>query len=260
MDQRSWKPLIRACLESGESTGVCEVLRNRSGGRGMLMRLSGPDETSVIVKAWASRNRKEHVKRLLGLSMARREWRVHRRIERAGLAVPRPLMFFHTRCSDGRRFEVVVVEDLGPTTNGLVYLKGLMQQGDEQGIRRFEDSVLAMTGRLIDAGIIDVDHQLRNIVINGSDRLTRIDFECALWSGRRGLPPETYGQMLARLVCSHVYACQPEVERTEAFAARLMEHLQPAEEVRNVARESIKRNLDRQRRTKGVDSQLRMNW
>lgn len=260
IDSSAIKARVRSALESGESSESCEILRNRSGGRGMLMRLAGPDNESWIVKAWQSRDLKEHFKRMLGLSMARREWRAHRHVERAGLSVPHPVLYFQTRCSDGRWFEVVVVEDLGPTTNGLVHLKALLHDNDEDAVRRFEDRVIEMTGRLIDARIIDVDHQLRNIVINGSNQPTRIDFECAQPQRWRGIANERYGQMIAQMVCSHIYACQPDVERSEAFAHRMVHALNPPPDVLAIARHRIDRNLEHQRRTQGVDSQLNLAW
>ncbi len=262
LDTRLLQPLVRASLETGNTSrcGSCKVLKGRSGARGMLMRVTDADGASVIVKAWEARSLAERVKSVLGCSMARREWRAHRHLERSGLTVPQLLQFVKLRCKDGRHFEAIVVEDLGPTRNGLVYLKDLLAAGDDNGIRRFEEHVSAMTRRVLEAGIVDVDHQLRNIVVNGTNRPIRIDFECArrFW---RGFPPVAdYGRMVGRLVVSHAHACQPELKRTECFARRLAEHLDPPRAVLDCAEAQITRELARQRDRAGIDSRLNLNW
>lgn len=256
------KPLVRAGLETGNTSRCdsCEVLKGRSGDCGTMMRVTVADGASVIAKASKARNLAERVRSLLGLSMARREWRAHRHLERSGLAVPQLLQFFKLRCRDGRRFEVIVMEDLGPTRNGLVYLKDLLAAGDEAGVRRFEERVMALTSHLLDAGIVDEDHQLLNIVINGTDRPIRIDFECARRFASDVPPVMDYGRMIGRLVVTHAYACQPELTRTECFARRLAEHLDPPRAVLDRAEAQIAHELARQRKNKGIDSRLKLDW
>lgn len=259
---RRWGPLILESIESGESSecGGCEVLRGRTGNRGMLMRVRDSSGDSVIVKAWHLRDLKERLQGLSGLSMARREWRAHRHLERAGLRVPRLLEFLRLRCRDGRRFEAIVAEDLGETVNGMVHLKDLLQVQDEAAVQEFEDRVIEITRQLLDAGIVDVDHQLRNIVVGGANEPMRIDFECA--RRYRGLAPPTleYGRMLGRLVVSHAYACQPEVGRTEAFARRLAERLEAPAGVLSGAKGQIDRALAHQNRVAGIESRLALGW
>lgn len=256
------KTLVGTSLTTGDtsSCGSCEVVRRRSGKRGMMMRVTDAGGGSVIAKAWRIRKPREYLKSLVGLSMAHREWRAHRHVERCGLGVPKLLSFLKLRCDSGYRYEVLVVEDLGRTRNGLVYLKGLLAAGDDESVHRFESRVIEMTGRLLDAGIIDIDHQLRNIVLNGTDRPIRIDFECARRFRTRIPQISEYGRMIGRLVVSHAYACQPDLARTECFARRLSEYLHPPRPVLDVAQAQIAHELARQCETAGIDSRLNLNW
>lgn len=253
---------IHSILETGRDSpyGSSEVLKGRSKDRGLMIRLSHCEAESFIVKVWRIRGWSERIKSLLGVSLAQREWRVHRHLKQSGLMVPRLVQFLRVPGGSGRLFEVIVVEDLGPTRNGLVYLKDLLEAGNEEAIRSFEASVLDMTSQLLKAGIVDVDHQLRNIVVDGRDQPIRIDFECA----RRfflGFPPLiTYALMIGRLVVSHAYACQPALTRTECFARRLAEHLHPPRAVLNRADAHVRQELSRQRDTTGLDSRLRLDW
>jgi hypothetical protein len=66
--------------------------------------------------------------------------------------------------------------------------------------------------------------------------------------------------MLARLVCSHVYASQPALHWSESFAQRLMACVHPPEPVLARANERIERILARQLVKQGVDSRLQFAW
>lgn len=262
MTRQRLRDLVRSSLDDGATSdcGRCEVLRSRSGGRGMLLRIRDDDGASVIAKAFLARSLKERLKGIAGVGMARREWRVHRHLEESGLAVPHLIGNFRVRCADGRRFDVVVVEDLGTTRNGLVHFKQLLERGDEEQVRRFEDDVIELTHELLGAGVVDVDHQLRNIVLNGSARPIRIDFECARTFRSSSPPDQTYGIMVGRLITSHAFGTQPNLDRTSRFATRLADRLGLSRDVRDVASVHVRVALEKQRRVSGVDSRLELMW
>lgn len=259
---KRWGPVILESIESGESSdcGGCEVLRGRSGSRGTLMRVRDSVGDSVIVKAWHLRDLKERLQAFSGLSMARREWRSHRHVERAGLRVPRLIEFLRLRCRDDRRFEALIAEDLGDTVNGMVHLKELLRVRDAAAVQEFEDRVIEMTRQLLAAGIVDVDHQLRNIVVTGASEPMRIDFECARRYRGQAPPMHEYGRMLGRLVVSHAYACQPDLDRTESFARRLAERLAVPANVLSGAKGQIERALAHQNRVAGIEARLVLGW
>lgn len=152
------------------------------------------------------------------------------------------------------------MEDLGPTTNGVVFLKDLINSAKEEAVNEFEEKVIELTRLIVRAKILDLDHQLKNIVVNETGQVVRIDLECARRRNFVGLPAKEYGAMLSRLVCSHVYACQPEAQRSERFAADLVAALRPPENVLQHAGRGVRENLERQRQRKGIDSQLRLTW
>lgn len=251
--------VVREYLRSKQPSDQCAVLHSRGRcGRGMLLRVRVNDDVSVIAKVWRVRNTKERFKRRIRISNACREWRAHRRVQQAGLVVPEPLAFFNVSVDARHDHEVMVVEDLGSITRGMVYLKTLIRQGDSQTVADFEQQVLDMTALLVRSRVMDVDHQLNNIVVNGTGRAVRIDLECARpWLLGR-MPSEAYATMLARLVCSHVYASQPALEWSESFAQRLMACVRPPEHVLTRANERVERILARQREKKGVDSRLQL--
>ncbi|MCC6907836.1 MAG: hypothetical protein IT430_07850 [Phycisphaerales bacterium] len=262
VDLARWEPLIREAIESGRTSecGGCEFLRGRTRGRGMLMRITDSGGDSVVVKACRQRDLKERLQGLSGLSMAHREWRAHEHVVRSGIRAPRLLQFLRLNLNSGERFEAIVMEDLGPTCNGMVHLKELIAQGDEDAVESFESRVVGLTERLLAAKVVDVDHQFRNIVVGQDREPMRVDFECARVFRGAKPPASSHGAMLGWLIVSHAFTCQPETSRTERFADHLRQCLRPPEAVLEVAKERVNRTLEHQRLANGIDSRVRLEW
>lgn len=262
VDLARWEQLTREALESGRTSecGGCEVLRGRTRGRGMLMRISDSGGDSVIVKAYRQRDLKERLQGLSGLGMAQREWRAHQHIVQSGIRAPRLLEFLRLRLDSGERFEAIVMEDLGPTSNGMAHLKELIAQGEEEAIEGFEGRVVDLTERLLAAKVVDVDHQFRNIVVGRDREPMRVDFECARVYRGAQPPARSHGAMLGWLIVSHAFTCQPDTSRTERFAERVRQCLRPTAAVLAVAKARVERALEHQRLSNGTDSRVRLEW
>lgn len=252
--------VVSKWVSSGELPAGCSILHQRPNGRGTLLRIRDAGSTSMIVKLWPVRTNRERLKCALRISNGRREWRIHSYLARVGLHVPAPIGYAELVLSPSQRYELMAVQDLGQTTRGLPYLKQCIQHQDEVRVQRFEDEVIEVARVLMRSRIVDVDHQLNNFVVSGRDEIARIDFECARrWLPGRA-PVDELGRMIGRLICTHVYACQPDIERSEAFAARISERLQLPRQVFSAANALIVRNLGKQAEHRGIDSQLRLAW
>jgi hypothetical protein len=153
-----------------------------------------------------------------------------------------------------------VVEDLGPLSSGLAYLKGLISEGNQSVANDFEDVVIETTVAIIRARMLDVDNNLNNFGVTRGGTVYRLDIECARrWRGFRP-PRDLYGAMIGRLVYSHAFACQPALERTQIFATKLAERLDAPKSVLERAYEEIKMGLALQKHEIGVDSRLELPW
>ena len=235
-----------------------EVFHTRSGNRGGVMRLPLGVGGSIVVKVWRTRNLKERVKCAVHFSNGWREWRMHRLIRRAGVRVPEPLGFYRLTMPDGERYEVMAIEDLGETERGLPYLKRLIAAEEESAVESFENRVIAITAEIVGLGVVDVDHQLNNFLVDTASRLIRIDFECARRPWLGVMPRREYAEMMARLLASHVYAVQPDVCRTERFAEQLYGRLSIDRKVRALVRSSLNEKLEIQYRKMGVASVVKL--
>lgn len=224
-----------------------KVCHTRSKDRGGVLRLPLEDGGSVVVKVWRIRNVKERIKSAAYISNGWREWRMHRYIYRKGIRVPEPLFFSRLKVVTDEYYEVMGIEDLGETEQGLPYLKRLIAAEDESRITTFENSLVNITTEIVGLGIVDIDHQLNNFLIDKVQRLMRIDFECA----RRPLfgivPREEFAEMIARLLTSHIYAVQPDVGLSKGFAKQLYNRLDIGHQVRSLVQSSVNKKLENQR-------------
>ena len=247
------EPAINHFL-AGSDNFAGESMHVRSGNRGGLLRLPLTNGGSVVVKFWRIRNLKERIKSFAHLGNGQREWNMHRMIYLAGIDVPEPLAYY--RLTSAVKCEVMAIEDLGETIQGLPYLKKIISDGDETGIVSFEEKLMESTLQFIKLGILDIDHQLNNFVVDRSGRLTRIDFECAHRYFFRARSRQEYPEMLARLLASHVYAVQPDVGRSIRFAERLYTRIDVDEKTKKLVASSVNEKLARQRGKKRVATKI----
>ena len=253
------KPIVEAYFNTGQLAEGVSIVHKRSRGRGVLLRVPTERRCTVVVKAWAATRMRDRLKKVTGLSNARREWRMHQRLYAAGLPMPEPLAY-RLWSTGACSYEMLVVEDLGKLVRSMVCLKHSIRRGDADEVRRIEDTILDMTVRMLAAGVSDIDHQLNNIVMAADGRLVRLDVECATHWRFRTMSEEALGAMIGRLVSTHAFACQPDLAHTEDFANRLAQAIEASPGALRHAKTRIDAALARQRLKNGPDSQLSLAW
>ncbi len=233
------------------------VLHVRGDDRGGLYRFKLKSSKSVVAKLWKLRDVKEDLKSFLHLSNGWREWKAHSYLYRKGLKVPEPLEFFIIKSDSGEKWECLIVEDLGNTQKSLVYLKDLVEKKAEIEIEKFENELIKSTKRILDLGLIDIDHQFNNFVVDEDGNIIRIDFECV----RRYLfyykkAERDYTQMLARFVIGHIYAVQPEIFRTEEFVKKLYKKVKLNTKQKEIIQRKVNFMLEQQYKSSGIRSDI----
>ncbi|MFU8832400.1 MAG: lipopolysaccharide kinase InaA family protein, partial [Wenzhouxiangella sp.] len=182
--------VVRDYLDRDDLADGVSLVHQRSKGRGGILRLSIGEDRTVIIKTWRLNSDRDRLKRLAWMSNTRREWRIHRYLHDSGVRVPEAFAY---RAGQGERgpFELIVVEDLGPLTDALSYLKSCLGAGDERGAGRLEDEVIENTARMVRHRTLDIDNKLNNFGITASGELYRLDLECARRWRFRPLPTST---------------------------------------------------------------------
>jgi len=245
--------LLRAeLLADSDQSGNARVLHQRTKGRGGLLRLPLEAGGAMVVKIWHLRTIKDRLKSRLGISNGCREWCMHRLIHDGGLHTPAPLGFLRLQLPGGDNLESMAIEDLGETMSVREHLTSLMLAGEEDAVRDIESEIIVSTQRLLAMGVVDIDHQLNNFLVDRNGAVHRIDFECAQ---RRRIYRSLRSAritMLARLISSHIYVAQPDVPRSLSFTKRLYQALEPGRRDRERIQRAVNENLERQYQRKGV--------
>lgn len=215
---------------------------------------------SIIIKMWSRTDVNGGLRRLLRIAACNHEWRNLVRLNNLGINVPLPLGISQVKPGIAGYTDALFMEDLGVCVSASEYLKKLVQTGQERQAVNFEDVQIEMTAKMLDAGMLDVDHGLHNIVVQSSGRPVKLDVEL----GRRviwpGLFPSMYGDMLGRMIGMHAFAVQPGVERTTRFAERLSGRVKPLDRALRRAGVHARDMMRKQFEETGIDTRLILPW
>lgn len=215
---------------------------------------------SIIIKMWSRPDLNGSVRRLLQIAACNHEWRNLTRMSLTGIAVPRPLGFSQVAPTIAGYTDVLFMEDMGTCESATDHLKRLIQAKQEQQAVIFEDAQIQMTVQLLDAGILDIDHGMHNIVVSPSGKVIKLDVELARYVVWPRLFPAMYGQMLGRMIGMHAFAVQPEMSRTTHFADRLRANLQPPLDILKRAGIYARVMMQNQLKKTGIDTRLILSW
>ncbi len=215
---------------------------------------------SIIIKMWSRPDVNGWLRRMLRIAACNYEWRNLVRMSGLGIAVPRPMGISQVMPSIVGYTDALFMEDLGVCESATEYLKRLIRMGHAQQLSIFEDAQIDMTAKMLDGGMLDVDHGLHNIVVQTTGRPVKLDVEL----GRRviwpRLFPAMYGDMLGRMIGMHAFAVQPDVGRTTRFAERLCARLKPPAGTLKRAGIQAREMMQKQLQKTGIDTRLILPW
>lgn len=215
---------------------------------------------SIIIKMWSRPDLIGSLRRLLRVAACNHEWRNLVRMSDFGIAVPRPLGFCRVAPSIAGYTDVLFMEDLGKCKSATEHLKQLIQAGQEQQALSFENVQIEMTAQMLEAGMLDVDHGMHNIVVQPSGRPVKLDVELGRQVIWPRLFPAMYGRMLGRMIGMHAFAVQPDVGRMTRFAERLCERLKPSPRILKRAGIHAREMMQKQLQKTGIDTRLILPW
>lgn len=232
---------------------VEEVYRRRNR---IVLRWSANDRGSIIIKMWSRPGVRGSIRRRTRTGSCDFEYANLARLHRAGVPVPKPLGMCQVPPNTCPYSDAVFMEDLGDCRPATDHLKRLIRENDEQAVARFEDEVIEITRRIINAGMVDTDHGMVNTVVTEFGHPIRLDTEMArrvLWpafsSGR-------YGRMVGWLLGTYAFAVQPDSERVIRFANRLTNRLRLSPRVVRRASRQLQQMLANQRCKRGIDTHV----
>ena len=249
---------VRAVSACGNTPAGVEELRRRPDSA--TMRVEMPDGTRLVMKFWDRRGWRATARRLTRTTPSCREWRVMRRLWDRKVSIPRPIARFHLEAPGASFNEVLVMEDLGAVRTVQRCIKDAIAEGKADVVERLESDVIELTRRIVDAGVLDSDHSVMNIVCREDGRVYRLDFEVARLARPVSVRPILMAEMISRLVGTFVFTVQPDGERAARFAVSLAGELGASKSVRRRAKRVVDAMLEKQRVTRGVDSKFLVEW
>jgi hypothetical protein len=243
-----------------------EKLNDFRGKRIYRFALSAPGTdvaAALIVKTWDPR-RGSWLRRLKRHAFGERsgcdnEFGMLRHLyQRAPLlGAPQPIANLGLIDVLGSTVEVALISDLGPCRPALQVMERSVAQGDHESVARIDSFVIASVRSLLfDAVVVDQDHSLINMVeATRTGALHRIDFEVAQHRAAVRRPDAAIGEMLGRMVATHVYGSQPRTEISIRFMAALRGQLpELSRAVWAKAAAEVRYALKYQRRRRGIET------
>lgn len=238
--------------------GQAELVRSK--GERKVWRTSLEGQTTVIVKLWCRSTLGSVVRRLTRTSNAVREYRILRRLQRAGVPVPGPIGYCFLSGSGVQYVEALFLQDLGQCKSGLQYIQEMIENGDSDSLQEFEDEVIAITLGMVRTRVLDRDHSVLNIVRPPSRGAVRVDLEVAKGIVFPSLAINEYAQMLGRLIGTYAFAVQPDMGLARDFATRVADRLGPRRSVLHRAADFVRKMMEKQRRERGIDTRVDLPW
>ena len=236
----------------GQGEPVGQVLRHKRADV-MVARASLDQGSSVIVKLWDRRGVKQLVRRWMGWSEPWREARALARLNAVGMAAPGLLEQLRLNDPSVPYSHALIIEDLGECVRAVEHVTDLVSRGLDDQLATVESEVIAITGDMVRAGVLDLDHSLNNMLIPPAGSARRVDLEFAVCCADANRRPRLYGTMLGRLIGTYTFAVQPGVERVFDFADQLYRNVSPPASVRRRAQQYVGQMMAGQRQSRGVD-------
>lgn len=254
-----WRQLAIA-TGLGNISGL-QILKER-GNDVRVARVPHPDGSgTVVVKLWNRRGVRGWLRRVTRTNIGWREYAALQFLEPLRVGTPRPLAYLVLRAAHTPYTEAMVSADLGECQRALAVFKEVLAADDEDGVRTFESALIESTAGMLAVGLVDTDHRIPNFTVPaGSEKPVRLDFELCRRVRHVAWHPRAVGRMLGTLLGTHVFAVQPDVQKTTDFANRLQAVVRPSQRVQRIARARVAEMLATQSRERGVDVPMPELW
>jgi hypothetical protein len=261
LDRRRMRQLLELHFDPStpkEYLRVLERTEKRRDGVVARMRLPEDPRSTVILKFWSRPGLKGWLRRLTRTSSAWREFEALSRLHRAALSVPEPYGLCRVEAEGAPYTDALFMEDLGPATWGPKHFLGLLREGRQAEAQAFLETLIDFTERMLQAGVIDPDHGINNVLVPASGTPVRIDFEIARIVKEPRRRPELLGRMLGRLIATYTFLVQPDAGKAEEFAERLFDRVQPDADVIDGTQRHLDLVFSEQKRACGVDTRVNL--
>ncbi len=235
------------------------LLRGRH--NAMVAEIDVPDQQKkAVIKLWKKPGLAGFIRRLSKTGNVYREWQVMNLLYKKGVPTPQPFGIYSFPDSPGGYTDAVAMSYFDESIRGIEHLRLLSERNLDDERIAFEESVINLTESTLNAGVLDVDHHLVNILALRSNNAVRVDFEIATLCQDPNRKSAAYGKMLGMLISTHLFAVQPHIQFTDRFSQALIERLNPPPKALDKAKKIIYERIEAQRVAKGIRTPWVPSW
>lgn len=212
-------------------------------------------ETSYFLKIWQSSGLKERIKNFIRIDRSNYEYRNINYLRSKGVIAPEVFYFARIREKE-LTTNVLVTEYISTNLPVFLYIENNCSSRSFDAIIIFTEKILTLTEEILNAGIIDLDHNLSNMLVNDKGDLVKIDLELAVKKNIFNLKSKKICRMYSSLITSYVFAVQPNLELASKFTLSLYKKFELDSHSIEVTNKLVMTALERQLREKGIDSRF----
>jgi hypothetical protein len=229
---------------------------------GLIARVAIETDKTVIVKLWKRPGVNGLIRRLTRTGNLDREWKTLNLLYNHNINVPKALACIRFDSPKNGYTDALVIQDLGSCVRGIEILSQYAEQGANADSKRlkFEKDVINLTSSIIEAGIIDYDHHLVNILALPSGYAARIDFELASRVYFPKLFRYRLAKMISNLISTYCYAVQPNMELADDFSVRLTNQLNLSPNILKRIKVLVDTALKKQQQSTGIATHWTTPW
>lgn len=238
-----------------------EILRSRDDC--IVIRVAPPNGISIIVKLWKRPGVRGFLRRMTQTGNLDREWKTLNHLHHFALTTPEAIARFHFDSQINGYTDAIVMQDIGVGELGTEYLTQLLAQEQESPDERirFENDVIELTATVLQAGVLDLDHHLVNMIVTPTREIVRLDFEISTVVGDPRRHTRKLAGMIASLMTSYIVAVDAHGKDTaNEFAMKLATNLKLPTNLLRHAKANIERNLESQQQKSGLDLRWTPPW
>jgi len=227
----------------------------------IVIRSAPRNGQTMIIKLWKRPGLRGVLRRVTQTGNIDREWKTLKHLSQLGFRVPDAIARFHFDTPVNGYTDAIVMQDFGVGTGGTEHLTWLLAQNAQNERIKFEDNVIKLTKSILNAGVLDLDHHLVNVLVTPSLDVVRLDFEIATIAHFPSLHRSKRASMIANLMTSYIVAANADGKGTaNAFALKLATQLNLSAHVLRRAKIILRKNLEAQQKSSGLDLQWTPPW
>lgn len=218
----------------------------------LTARVACTGDKTVILKLWKRPGIQGKIRQLTRTGNLDREWKALGLLYNKGICVPEALACFRFNRPKNGFTDALVIQDLGSCKRIVDVIPEYIQKsnGTPHELIKLENKIINLTQSILEAGVIDFDHHLVNILLLPSNHVARVDFELSSIFYRPKLHKYKLAKMIANLLTSYIYSTQYNIDLINSFSIRLNQSLVLSPKVLQHVNILVNKDLQQQQKIK----------